>query len=150
MNYYSLMFNIDVDHELVTEAIIALDKPELVAWPLDEINEALADAYNKSLAIPVIQGVQVQFGPSFPTEVANRAIHLIMDQPGWPTDGAVYLYPVREGSSPLTSGIWLADTIDNVGDDDVLDDVALKMVRSCQTKRAMKMFPAFKPERFKL
>src|ERR1035437_3257941 len=57
--------------------------------------------------------------------------------------------PDRLGDSPQTSGLWLADCLDYVGDDPDLDDVVFHMVRdSNHDKRVAKKFPQFQPRRF--
>lgn len=173
MTQADLLFNIDVTHELVTEAIVALDEPMDVAWPLDDINAALCEAYEASLDLPdikisrgrsdgatlgyIVENCRQQwtvpyrtpYGPDLPIEPVNDAIHRIMRQGPWPDEKAIYLYPVRQGESPQWSGLWLADTLDNVGDDPELDDVAFRMVRDAsRDKHALKKFPQFQPRRY--
>lgn len=166
-----LLFNIDLAHELVTEAIITLAEPVDAAWPLDDINSALAECYEASLDLPAIwktwdnEGTygyvigngrqqwsvayRTPYGPDLPIEPINDAIHRLMGQTLWPDDRAIYLYPVRKGESPEMSGLWLADTLDNVGDDPELDDVAFRMVRDAsRDKHALRQFPQFQPRRY--
>jgi hypothetical protein len=166
-----LLFNVSMEHDLVTEAIIALDRPYDTAWPLDELNGALASCYDESMELPTVGvtkeggetvgytvansksqrriGYCPQYGPDVPVAAVNDAIRSLMGQSVWPDTMAIYLYPVRLGDSPQTSGLWLADCLDYVGDDPDLDDVVFHMVRdSNHDKRVAKKFPQFQPRRF--
>lgn len=168
-----LLFNISLEHEVVTEAIIALDEPKEVAWPLDEINKALETCYSISMDLPSLgilkQGQETvgycvsngysecdvdyrpQFGPDLPVEPINDAIRAIMGQHLWPDTAAIYLYPVRKGDSSKLSGLWLADCIDNVGDDTELDDVAFRLIRDANHDRhTVKKFSQFKQRRYEI
>lgn len=173
MSEADLLFNIDLGHELVTEAIVALDEPGDAAWPLDEINEALAVCYEASLDLPTLKisldraddstlgyivdngrqqwtvPYRTPYGPDLPIEPVNDAIHRLMHQTLWPDDMAIYLYPVRQGAGSMMSGLWLADSIDGVGDDSEMDDVVFRMVRDAsRDKHALKKFPQFQPRRY--
>lgn len=74
-------------------------------------------------------GYVTPFGPALPTDAITDAIRLLMGQQNWPELAAVYLYPVRHEASPLYSGLWLADRIEGMDDDTLLDDAVFRAVR---------------------
>lgn len=168
-----LLYNISVEHELVTEAIVAFDHTTEVAWPIDWVNNRLQTAYRSSLCIPhlsvmcstrgemmgyLISNDRGQwtvdfttfFGPNLPVDAINEALGKILSQDGWNDDMALYLYPVSFFTTPPgLDGLWIADTLDGVGDDPDLDDVVFHMVcNDNRSRRARKKFPQFQPRRF--
>jgi hypothetical protein len=168
-----LLYNISVEHELVTEAIVAFDHTTEVAWPLDGVNDGLQTAYRSSLCIPHISvkettrgemmgyvissdtgqwivDYDTPFGPNLPVDALNEALGKILSQEGWDQDMALYLYPVSYFTDPPgLDGLWIADTLDGVGDDPDLDDVVFHMVcNDNRSRRARKKFPQFQPRRF--
>jgi hypothetical protein len=160
-----LLFNTDPEHEIVSEAIIALEEPTLVNWPLDEINDILAGAYQASMDIPhltydgrryTIESTAgsgevdyiTPFGPDLPCEAINIAIASLMGQELWPDDWAIYLYPVHHKEVVELSGLWLANTQDFLGMDPDLDEVVFRMVRDAsESKHGRKKFPSFHSRR---
>lgn len=74
-------------------------------------------------------GYIAPYGPPLPTGPINDGIKLLMGQTSWPSNGAIYLYPVRKGGDPLLSGLWLADTVDGLDENDFVDDAMFNEIR---------------------
>ena len=60
----------------------------------------------------------------FPKAAVNAGIRELMDQPNWPTDLAVYPYPVFQGGSRAElGGLLLAPTADDLNDSSAARDI---------------------------
>lgn len=80
------------------------------------------------------------YGPALPVEPINDAIRLLMGQTTWPEAGAIYLYPVRKGDSPLYSGLWLADCVHGFDDSPLLDDSMFTRIREQNMQNRKRLF----------
>lgn len=66
-------------------------------------------------------------GPPLCVAPINDAITTLMGHPEWPDDMALYLYPGMTGDE--TYGLWIADSLDNFGDDETLQHVTFHQIR---------------------
>ena len=94
-------------------------------------------------------GYIAPYGPKLPTGPINDAIRLLMGQQSWPSNGAIYLYPVRKGGDPLLSGLWLADCVDGLDENDLVDDAMFNQIRE-QNLSNKKPNPTFARKRYDL
>lgn len=74
-------------------------------------------------------GYIVPYGPELPLDAINDGIHTLMGQGNWSENGAIYVYPVKKRSDPLYGGLWLADHVDNMDEDDYVDDAIFASIR---------------------
>lgn len=95
-------------------------------------------------------GYIAPYGPPLPTGPINDAIRLLMGQQSWPENGAIYLYPVRKGGDPLLSGIWLADCVDGLDENDLVDDSMFNSIREQNLKSNKNTNPTFTRKRYDL
>lgn len=91
-------------------------------------------------------GYVAPYGPALPVGPVNDGIRLLMGQQNWPSSGAIYLYPVHKQADPHFSGLWLADSVDGIGDDSDVDDSIFKSIREQNLRKGIP--PTFQRKRY--
>lgn len=108
-------------------------------------------AYTDKLGEPMAAvGYTAPYGPPLPLDPINDAIYNLMSQGTWPPNACVYLYPIRKEGDPLFSGIWIAECIDGLEENELLDDVMFKEIREQNVRIKKPRNKTFQRKRYDL